>query len=411
MQISKKYRISDLTEIIGGGTPKTSVSEYWNGNISWLSVIDFCGDQKKVYKTEKTITRKGLDESSTKVLRKGQLIISARGTVGELAMLGKDMAFNQSCYGLNAIQHVTTNDFLYYLLKFKLDEIKRHTHGAVFDTITKQTFQQIEVTLPDLPTQTRIASILSSLDDKIELNRRMNQTLEQMAQALFNHYFVDNIDKDNLPKGWRWGKLGEICFQSKDSINPTKIDKTFEHYSIPAFDTQQKPTKDYGASILSNKFIVKSNSILFSKLNPRFPRIWLINDVDESVSICSTEFLVFIPIEKYNWCFTFLQLSQKEIIDNLIGKASGTSGSHQRIRPDDILELDILIPSSNKLIEFQNEVSPMLLKRLKNIHENNSLSQIRDTLLPKLMSGEIDVDKEMDKEEIIENQLTNCKTA
>jgi len=149
----KIYRLNEITEIIGGGTPKTSISEYWNGNIPWLSVVDFCGNQKKVYKTEKTTTRKGLDESSTKILQKGQLIISVRGIVGELAMLGKDMTFNQSCYGLNAIPDLVTNDFLYYLLRFKLDEIKRHTHGAVFDTITKQTFQQIEINLPDLPTK------------------------------------------------------------------------------------------------------------------------------------------------------------------------------------------------------------------------------------------------------------------
>lgn len=139
----KKYKLSELIEIIGGGTPRTSIPEYWNGNIPWLSVVDFGDDNKKVYKSEKSITEEGLKNSSTKMLKKGQLIISARGTVGELAMLGKDMAFNQSCYGLNAVEKLSTNDFLYYLLKYELDSLKAVTHGSVFDTITRQTFDQI----------------------------------------------------------------------------------------------------------------------------------------------------------------------------------------------------------------------------------------------------------------------------
>lgn len=106
--------------VIGGGTPKTKIPEYWGGEIPWLSVVDFGNDQKKVHQTEKTITEQGLKNSSTKILKKGQIIISARGTVGELAVVGKDMAFNQSCYGLDAIESICINDFLYYLMKHKV---------------------------------------------------------------------------------------------------------------------------------------------------------------------------------------------------------------------------------------------------------------------------------------------------
>ena len=97
-------------EVIGGGTPRTTNTEYWSGEIPWLSVVDFGNSEKKVYNTEKSITQKGLNESSTKILKKGQIIISARGTVGELAVLGRDMAFNQSCYGLNAKSDICSNE-------------------------------------------------------------------------------------------------------------------------------------------------------------------------------------------------------------------------------------------------------------------------------------------------------------
>lgn len=212
----KTYRLSDLINLVGGGTPKTTVPEYWNGEIPWLSVVDFGKSIKKVYQTEKSITEKGLNESSTKILKEGQIIISARGTVGELAVLGRDMAFNQSCYGIYA-NDKTENNFLYYLLKYSIGKIKKNTHGAVFDTITKQTFDNIEVSIPEnKATQRQIAQILSSLDDKIELNLQMNQTLEAMAQAIFKEWFVnfnfpgfDGELVDGLPKGWRMGNLGD----------------------------------------------------------------------------------------------------------------------------------------------------------------------------------------------------------
>lgn len=126
----KKYKLIDVINLIGGGTPKTSVKEYWDGDIPWLSVVDFNNGQKRVYDTEKKITELGLKNSSTKILKKGQLIISARGTVGVLSELGRDMSFNQSCYGLDAKKEFTTNDFLYYLVEHNIKQIKSNAYGA-----------------------------------------------------------------------------------------------------------------------------------------------------------------------------------------------------------------------------------------------------------------------------------------
>ena len=116
--------LSDIIELIGGGTPKTSKPEFWNGDIPWLSVVDFGGDGRWVDKAEKTITNLGLENSSTKLLKSGDIIISARGTVGELAQLKRPMAFNQSCYGIRARTGVD-QDFLYYLLKKSVNDLRR----------------------------------------------------------------------------------------------------------------------------------------------------------------------------------------------------------------------------------------------------------------------------------------------
>jgi len=185
------HRLSDVIEIIGGGTPKRKIDKYWNGNIPWLSVADFNSGARFVNDTVEKITSLGVGESSTKLLETGQIIISARGTVGCLAQLSRPMAFNQSCYGLTGKEEFVGNDYLYYLMNLKVEELKQKTHGAVFDTITKETFNHVEVDLPPIPIQKKVAKILGDLDSKIELNRQTNQTLEDIAQAIFKSWFVD----------------------------------------------------------------------------------------------------------------------------------------------------------------------------------------------------------------------------
>ena len=172
-----KFKLSDVMDLIGGGTPKTSKPEYWNGTIPWLSVKDFNNGFRYVYETEKTITELGFENSSTKLLQKGDVIISARGTVGEIATILFPMAFNQSCYGLRAKSGIVTSDYLYYLIKHNVSVLKKNTHGSVFDTITRNTFDNIEVEIPSIITQEKIASILSDYDEKIELNNTINNNL------------------------------------------------------------------------------------------------------------------------------------------------------------------------------------------------------------------------------------------
>ena len=235
MEEWKEYKYTDLCVLIGGGTPKTSEPSYWGGNIPWLSVKDFGDDNKYVYTTEKSITDAGLNNSSTKLLNKDDIIISARGTIGAIAMLSSEMAFNQSCFGIRSNELIDQH-YLYYLTKTKIAELQKNSHGSVFDTITRETFAKLDCQIPPIELQKVIASILSALDDKIEVNRRINDNLEQQAQALFKSWFVDfEPFKDGefveselglIPKGWRVGTIGDICkfengfaFKSESYIN------------------------------------------------------------------------------------------------------------------------------------------------------------------------------------------------
>ena len=184
-----KTSLIDIVELIGGGTPKTSKAEYWGGSINWLSVKDFNNENRYVYSTEKTITEVGLNNSSTKLLKKDDIIISARGTVGELAMIPFPMAFNQSCYGIRAKDGINST-FLYYLIKHSVRKLKAMTHGSVFDTITRDTFANIEVVIPDIETQQRVAKMLADIDDKVKNNQSINNNLLEQVLALYTRKFV-----------------------------------------------------------------------------------------------------------------------------------------------------------------------------------------------------------------------------
>jgi type I restriction enzyme S subunit len=410
----KEYKLSELMDVIGGGTPKTSITEYWDGDIPWLSVVDFGNDFKKVFDTEKKITQLGLDNSSTRILTKGQLIISARGTVGELAVLGRDMAFNQSCYGLNAKTEICINDFLYYLMKCKVSELKRNSHGAVFDTITRNTFETIYASIPDLTTQASIAEILSSLDDKIELNNKINQELETLAQTIFKRWFIDfefpnengepykssggeMVDSElgEIPKGWKEGNLNQIATLSKKNIKPFENpDEFYFHYSLPEFDSGKIPSRDLGSTILSSKYQVLEHSILVSKLNPRIPRIWTVINPDKN-SICSTEFQVLKPIDlKYFPFVNYLCLSD-EYLSTIQSKVTGTSSSHQRVNPNDIINYQLIMPSDLIVNQFFDMIYENLLIIENNRIENIQLITLRDTFLPKLISGELEISKSL----------------
>ncbi len=156
--------INELCYVISGGTPKTSIASYWNGNIPWISIKDFISSNRYVLSTEKTISNKGLQNSVTHLLEPGDIIISARGTVGKVAIVSKPMAFNQSCFGLRTKnKDELDQEYLFYWLLSKREYIQTGSHGAVFDTITRNDFDRILIDLPPINTQRHIVDTTSSL--------------------------------------------------------------------------------------------------------------------------------------------------------------------------------------------------------------------------------------------------------
>lgn len=415
----KEYKLSDLMDVIGGGTPKTTIPEYWGGDIPWLSVIDFGNAEKRVFDTEKKITDLGLRNSSTKILRSGQIIISARGTVGELAVLGRDMAFNQSCYGLNAKSEICTNDFLYYLMKCKISELKRNAHGAVFDTITRNTFDTVSTTIPDLPTQTAIAKILSSLDDKIELNNKINQELENLAQTLFKQWFIDfefpnengepyksaggemvESELGEIPKGWEVERLGDHLY-IKGRIGWKGLKKSeylqeFEGYSIVNGSDFLNEQIDYLTCGWipkdryddSPEIQLQQNDILITK-DGTIGKLAFVNKIEHPTSVASGVFVVrpnSNNVRTY-FCWSFFK---SPYFQSLVkSRIDGSVIPH--LYQKDFVEMFIPLPPSNLLETFESQAQSLFELVFENKEEAKELSKLRDALLPKLISGELHV--------------------
>lgn len=394
MEEWKECRLTEIMDLIGGGTPKTSNPDYWDGDIPWISVKDFNGERRYVGDTEKKITKLGLENSSTKILSKGDIIISARGTVGELAIIPSDMAFNQSCYGLRAKDFVDSC-FLYYLLKQSVNILKHNTHGSVFDTITRETFENISVKLPPLPTQQKIAAILSSLDDKIELNNKINTNLEQQAQALFKNWFVDfEPFGGKMPEGWKVGKLSEIGTIVGGST-PSKAKKEYYTNKGIAWITPKDLSNDkskfisHGEIDITELGFKNSSAIKMPKGTVLYSSRAPIGYIAISKNEVTTNqgFKSVIPNSNVGNAYIYYFLrSNFELIDNM---ASGST--FKEISGTAMKNVPVLIPDDKTLFNFQTMCETLFSQQELLENENRNLSAIRDTLLPKLMNGEIEV--------------------
>ncbi len=282
--------------------------------------------------------------------------------------------------------------FLSYYLRTKglRDYILSIAVGATMPSINTEILKGIPISFPPLPEQRAIASVLSSLDAKIHLLHRQNKTLEAMAETLFRQWFVEEAEE-----GWEEYVLTDIASHCKDSVNPGQHPtRTYHHYSLPAYDDGRKPSPELGDTIKSSKYVVPENSVLISKLNPRFPRVWPVRDKKHEHPISSTEFQVFVPKKDEMFGFLYCFLISKPVQDELASAASGTSGSHQRVSPDDIKGLTFQAKSRQQLADFSKVVDPLLEKIETNKDQVANLTKLRDTLLPKLMSGEVRVEME-----------------
>jgi type I restriction enzyme S subunit len=323
-----------------------------------------------------------------------------------------------TAYFASVNQNEVDMRWFYYVTSFVgLDHLKTgEKPGLSRDTFGRQIFP-----FPLKDEQRAITEVLGALDDKIEVGLQMNRTLEELTAALFRSWFIEfdpvvanaagrkpahlctdvaalfpTSFKDSrlgpIPNEWDVGKVDDIATLVRNSVNPRDFPtETFDHYSIPAFDDGQRAKQESGASIKSNKFLVPPGCVMISKLNPDTPRVWLPDVVSERRAVCSTEFFVTVPKAPASREFVFSIYSSDAFASSFASLVTGTSNSHQRVQPEGLHGLEIVIPDGRVMSEFTKLVRPWLAQITQNRRELETLSVLRDRLLPKLLSGELRV--------------------
>ena len=355
------------------------------------------------------------------LLDKDDYVVSSSGTLGRIATVNvTDLPcmLNTSVIRMRPKNDNIDRVFLKYFLisDYYQSQILSLATGSAQLNYGPMHLRQMFIVAPPIDEQRAIAHILGTLDDKIELNRRSNETLEAMARALFKDWFVDfgpvrakrdgrepyltselwslfpdKLDEADIPAGWHLIELDKFASLLTTSVSPGKFPTTvFEHYSIPAFDAGHSPVFELGDAIKSNKFMVDRHAVLVSKLNPQTPRVWM-PTIATDHSVCSTEFMQFVPLQPENRAFLYLLMTADAMQAEILKRVTGSTGSRQRAQPSQIAVLPIIQADGKVLKAFNRLVGPLLDSIARNHLEQQTLATIRDTLLPKLLSGELRV--------------------
>ena len=220
----------------------------------------------------------------------------------------------------------------------------------------------------------------------------INKNLEQQARSIFQSWFIDYEPFGGIaPSDWQPSTLGQIADMKTDSWSPTKNpDVVVEHYSIPAFDEQHYPVFEIASGIKSNKYILNPNSVMISKLNPDTKRIWRPMCLSAH-PVCSTEFIVYEAKKQEQRDYIYSILDSVPFLNHLCSHTTGSTNSRQRATPKSTLDFHLCLPPDSIIADFCHIVTPMYNLIASNIVENQSLAKARDGLLPRLMSGELDV--------------------
>lgn len=393
------YRIADLIDEIAMGPfgSNIKVSCFVDSGVPVLNGSNLEGFSLSE-KTFRYVTRKKADSLNKANAHRGDIVITHRGTLGQIVFIPQDSKYDR--YVISQSQfRVRCNDkvlpeYLVYYFHTPIGQHKLLSNASQVGVPAlarpSSTFQQIEVVLPELSIQKCVVEIISTIQKKIANNQELNDNLEQQAQAIYHERF-ETVSPNDLPSDWRIVALGEVATISNKSFNPLKEPEILlEHYSIPAFDEARFPVFELSTSIKSNKFIIDASCFMISKLNPTTKRVWKPYCLTGN-AVCSTEFIVYKAKDQSITDFLYSVIDSGSFSDFMCSHVTGSTGSRQRTTPSDTLSYELILPSEDELAEFQSLVSPMYAQMRINAIENDKLKRLRDSLLPKLMSGEIDV--------------------
>lgn len=403
-------KLGDIcSKVTSGGTPNTRKNEYYGGKIPWVRTQEV--NFNRIYDAEIKITEDGLNNSSAKWIPENSVIIAMYGaTAGKVAINKIPVTTNQACCNLIINKDTADYTFIYYNILSRFSSIANMAVGGAQQNLNAGMIKDLPIFLPDLPTQTAIAEILSSLDDKIELNNKINQELETLAQTLFKQWFIDfDFPNENgepykssggemvaselgeIPKGWEIKRLKQIL-NIKRGGSPRPIHDYMASSGLPW-------VKISDATALNNPFLFstkefikveglrktillkKGSLILSNSATPGLPKFL---ELDACIH---DGWLHFQDIERVTYNFLYLLFLYIRV--DLVGQGNGSIFIN--LKTDILKEYAISIPYSDVMEKFSEVINPIFETIKNNASENIKLTNLRDTLLPKLISGELEI--------------------
>ena len=350
----------------------------------------------------------------------GDVVMTTEAPLGEVAQLdSRKVALGQRLITLSGKPDLIDNTYLKFAMQsaFVQNQLQARSTGTTVLGIRQSELKKIEIPLPPLEEQNRIAHILGTLDDKIELNRQMNETLEAIARAIFKSWFVDfdpvrakmegrlpvgmdaatatlfpsafqDSSLGEIPEGWKVGTLGEIAKNVRQSVKASEIDPDEFYIGLEHMPRRSIALSEWqtAGELGSNKYRFRKGEILFGKLRPYFHKV----GVAPIEGVCSTDILVIQPIDSEWFGIVLGLVSSDEFIAYTNAYSAGTR--MPRTNWKDMSRYEIALPPVEVSQKYTEFIRPFIERIIENIHQSRTLSQIRDALLPKLLSGEIRVD-------------------
>ena len=384
-----KYKLTDVGYLKRGKSkhrPRYAFHLY-GGKYPFIQTGEIKAASKYIKTFEQTYSEAGLAQS--KLWEKGTLCITIAANIAEIAILDFDACFPDSVLGFIPDKSKCNLDYVFYTLKYFQRELKAQAIGSVQDNINAGTFENIKFPFPSLSEQQAIAEVLSSLDDKIDLLHRQNKTLEQLAETIFRELFVDNEDEN-----WASKKLDDVCIKINSGGTPsTKVSEyyngninwysTKELNDCYLFDSISKITNT-GLENSSAKLFPENTVVIAIYAAPTVGRLGILtNEAAFNQAGCG-----FIADEK-QICFEYLYLHLLLSRQKLNEMASGSA--QQNLNVGIMKEFEIAVPPSDLMGNFKEQIRPIFRKIKANSIQTQTLNKLRDTLLPKLMNGEIKV--------------------
>ena len=399
MEEWKIYKLKEIGEIVGGATPSTKNPSNYDGPIPWITPKDLSNSNERyIFNGERSITNDGYMSCSCKLLPKGTVLFSSRAPIGYVAIAAAPMCTNQGFKSFIPNSKVDSL-FMFYLMKYRKDDIANLGSGTTFIEVSGSVMKEFEVKVPNLDTQKRIANVLSSLDDKIELNNRINHNLEEQAQALYKSWFVDfepfkdgkfiESELGMIPEGWRVVTMGEVTTEIRTKVgNRTGIKVLSPINTGKLALSEEYFTKQVFSNSIAKYILVEPNSFAY---NPARVNIGSIGMNEFPFDGCvSPVYVVFRCEDEYEYLFDFFRKGERfktEVITRSIG------GVRQTLAYKDFSMIKMVYPPAHIIRNF-NSIYHTFYRKINDLeNQNKKISELRDSILPKLMSGELKINE------------------